>query len=287
MSTKAVAVRAEAAIVSVPPSTSSAVMSLIERAVLDPAFDVAKMEALLKVKERLDAEEARKAFNAAFADFKSEAVQIIKNTEVKDGPLKGKKHANLFDVVNAVTPHLSKHGLTISWKLSKDEPAWLEITCTLRHVGGHSESVAMGGAPDAGPGRNAIQARGSAKSYLERYTATAILGLAARDADDDGKKAGKPEPETKIAGPKESKAKAPATGTDSFTVKSPFLFGASEKIEFRGPAEHQKYRIEAATAKTAKANLKDGDTATVAWEIRDGVKWVVELDRKASDATDF
>jgi len=44
----------------------------------------------------------------------------------------------------------------------------------------------MGGAPDAGPGRNAIQARGSAKSYLERYTATAILGLAAQDADNDG-----------------------------------------------------------------------------------------------------
>ncbi len=39
---------------------------------------------------------------------------------------------------------------------------------------------------DTGPGRNAIQARGSAKSYLERYTATAILGLAAQDADKDG-----------------------------------------------------------------------------------------------------
>ena len=44
----------------------------------------------------------------------------------------------------------------------------------------------MGGAPDTGPGRNAIQARGSSKTYLERYTATAILGLAAQDADKDG-----------------------------------------------------------------------------------------------------
>lgn len=44
----------------------------------------------------------------------------------------------------------------------------------------------MGGAPDTGPGRNAIQARGSAKSYLERYTLTAILGLSAQDSDDDG-----------------------------------------------------------------------------------------------------
>jgi len=150
-------------------------------------MDVATIKDLMALQERWDANEARKAFNGAFADFKSEAVKIIKRTEVKDGPLKGKFHANLFDVVDATTPPLSKHGLTISWKLTKDDPAWMEVTCTLRHVGGHSESVSMGGAPDTGPGRNAIQARGSAKSYLERYTATAILGLAAQDADNDGK----------------------------------------------------------------------------------------------------
>ena len=63
----------------------------------------------------------------------------------------------------------------------------MEITCTLSHEGGHSESVSMGGPPDTGPGRNAMQARGSTKTYLERYTLTAILGLAAQDADDDGK----------------------------------------------------------------------------------------------------
>jgi ERF superfamily len=168
------------------PADASSLMKIIDRAAMDPTFDVAKLEHLLAVKERWEESEARKAFNVAFADFKSEAVKIVKRTEVKDGPLKGKFHANLFDVVDATTPHLSKHGLAISWKLTKDEPAWMEITCTLRHIGGHSESVSMGGAPDTGPGRNAIQARGSAKSYLERYTATSILGLAAQDADDDG-----------------------------------------------------------------------------------------------------
>ena len=165
---------------------SGGLMAIINRVASDPQLDVAKLQALLTVKKEWDADEARKAFNVAFSAFKSEAVKIVKRTEVKDGPLKGKFHANLFDVVDATTPHLSKHGLTISWKLSKDEPAWMEVTCTLRHVGGHSESVSMGGAPDTGPGRNAIQARGSAKSYLERYTATAILGLAPQDADNDG-----------------------------------------------------------------------------------------------------
>jgi hypothetical protein len=152
--------------------------------------DTAQLEKLLDLQERWEQGEARRAFNVAFSAFKAEAVVIVKSTTVTDGPLKGKKHANLHDVVIATTPKLSAHGLAISWKLSRDEKDWMEVTCTLRHIAGHSESVSMGAAPDTGPGRNAIQARGSAKSYLERYTATAILGLAATDQDDDGTRSG-------------------------------------------------------------------------------------------------
>jgi len=148
--------------------------------------DLAYVEKLMELQERFEAKEARNAHNDAVAGFKSEAVTIIKGKLITDGPLKGKRHADLFDVVSAVTPALSKHGLSISWKLTKDEKDWLEVTCFLRHSAGHVESVSMGGAPDTGPGRNAIQARCSVKTYLERYTATAILGLAATDSDDDG-----------------------------------------------------------------------------------------------------
>jgi len=130
--------------------------------------------------------EAEKAFNRSFAAFKACALKLIKTKAIKDGPLKGKFHAELAGIVNAVTPALSEHGLSASWKLTKDDKDWMEVTCTPSHEGGHSESVSMGGAPDTGPGRNAIQARGSAKTYLERYTLTAIMGLAAQDADDDG-----------------------------------------------------------------------------------------------------
>lgn len=153
--------------------------------------DLDKLRTLMDLKREWEADEARCRFNEAFAAFKAEAIVIVKSTTIKDGPLKGKKHANLFDVVVAVTPKLSAHKLGISWKLSKDEKDWMEVTCTLRHAAGHSESVSMGGGPDIGPGRNAIQARGSTKAYLERYTATAILGLAAKDDDDDGNSAGK------------------------------------------------------------------------------------------------
>lgn len=168
-----------------PVQESVTPMGLLQVAMSQNA-DIDMLTKLMELQERFEANEARKAFNVAFSSFKSEAVSIVKNTEVKMGPLAGSKYANLFDVVNAVIPSLSKHGLSHSWKLTKDEKDWMEVTCTIRHILGHSESVAMGAAPDAGPGRNAIQARGSAKSYLERYTLLAATGMAASDTDNDG-----------------------------------------------------------------------------------------------------
>jgi len=165
-------------------------MGILQLAIARDA-DVEQLTKLMELQERWEANQARKAFNEAFSSFKSEAVTIIKNVTVSDGPLKGKKYADLFGVVNAITPLMSKHGLSHSWRLSKDDPTWMEVTCTVRHVLGHSESVSMGAAPDTGPRRNAIQARGSAKSYLERYTLLAATGTAACDSDNDGKSAGK------------------------------------------------------------------------------------------------
>lgn len=156
------------------------------RMAVEQGADLDRLERLMALQERWEAGEAKKKFAAAFAAFKAEAVTIIKNKLVSDGPLKGKKHAVLADAVNAATPALSRHGLSTAWSLTKDDKDWMEVTCTLSHEGGHSESVSMGGPPDTGPGRNAMQARGSTKTYLERYTLTAILGLAAQDADDDG-----------------------------------------------------------------------------------------------------
>lgn len=150
---------------------------------------IEQMEKLFAFHQKVEADRAKKEFDQAFAAFKSEAIKIVKNVTYKDGPLKGKKHADLFGIVDAVTPALSKHGLSMSWKLTKDEPQWIEVTCILRHEQGHSESVSMGAGPDMGPARNAIQARGAAKTYLERYTATAILGMAAEGQDTDGQSA--------------------------------------------------------------------------------------------------
>lgn len=173
------------ALAATPATTPAALLAMA----VQQGADLDKLERLMALQERWEASEARKAYNAAFSAFKAEAVQIFKNKKVDAGPLAGKTYAELHAVVNAVTPALSRHGLSAAWRLTKDDKDWIEITCTLSHIGGHSESVAMGGPPDAGGAKNAIQARASAVSYLSRYTLKAILGLSEQDDDTDGRAA--------------------------------------------------------------------------------------------------
>lgn len=146
---------------------------------------VETIERMWALQVAYDKREAEKQYNEAFAAFKSTAVRVIKNRQVTDGPLKGKKFAELFAWVNAVTPALSAHGLSASWKITKDDRDWIEVTCVLKHTGGHSESVSMGGPPDVGGAKNGIQARASTVSYLERYTFKAITGMSEQEDDDD------------------------------------------------------------------------------------------------------
>lgn len=152
-----------------------------------------QIEKMMDLQDRYERREAEKAYAAAFSAFKAETVEIIKRKQVSYPSKGGRteyKHAELSDVLDAVTPHLSKHGLGISWKTTKQERGWVEVTCTLRHTGGHSEAVTLGAAPDDSGGKNAIQAVGSAITYLERYTAKAILGVAEKGQDDDGASTG-------------------------------------------------------------------------------------------------
>lgn len=152
--------------------------------------DLDKLEKLMNLHERWQRDEAQKAYNAAFAGFKAEAVKIIRDQTIKAGPLNGRKYASLKAVIESITPALTSHGLSASWKLTADRPDWIEVTCILKHVNGHSETVSMGGPPDAGGAKNAIQARASTVSYLERYTLKAICGVSEQDDDDDGSSAG-------------------------------------------------------------------------------------------------
>lgn len=185
MSTEIIEAQQTAVAAPTDPAPAGSPMAMAIAA-LQSGMTAEQIGQMMDLQDRYNANQAKKLFDEAFAAFKAEAVSIRKGKETTNGPLAGRKYAVLDDVVRAVTPALSRHGLSSSWKLTVDDKDWMEVTCYLRHVGGHQESVSMGGPPDDGAGRNKIQARASTKTYLERYTLKAITGLSERDDDDDG-----------------------------------------------------------------------------------------------------
>ena len=179
----------------VEPQQDNALMALISRAAMDASFDVAKLQALMEMKERWDATEARKAYVAAMAEFKANAPEILKRKLVEFDTAKGTtsyKHAELADVTSAVTQPLAQAGFTHAWATRQLDGGLIEVTCTLTHRLGHSESTTLKGSPDQSGGKNNIQAIASTVTYLERYTLLMATGLATRGMDDDGVAAGQP-----------------------------------------------------------------------------------------------
>lgn len=163
-------------------------MTLIERAQQSNA-SIEQMQQLFELQLRYEANEARKAFNGAMADFRENAPAIAKRRTGHNI-----KYAGLSESIEAIQPLLSQFGLSHQWK-TKQDGALITVECTVTHRMGHSESTSLSAAPDTSGSKNAIQAIGSTVSYLERYTLYAILGLSSREMDDDGKASSAPEVE--------------------------------------------------------------------------------------------
>lgn len=181
---------------------SSNPSAMIELAVSKGA-NLEQLERLLNLRERYEANEAKKAYHKAMADFKAHAPQIMKDKKVgyktDKGPV-GYAYASLYNVVKKISVELSKYGLSASWHTQQNGA--ITVTCKITHILGHSEEVTISAPADTSGAKNAIQAIGSTIAYLERYTILAATGLAAEDMDDDGKSTGKPDvkmPEVKKA----------------------------------------------------------------------------------------
>jgi len=162
------------------PAAAVTPMSLVQMAVEQNA-DLDKLERLMDMQTRWEANEARKAFNAAIAKFRAECPPIKKTKQAHNS-----KYAGLSETVEQIKPHLEACGLSYSWHTNQSGGA-VSVTCKVTHVLGHSDETTLFSEPDTSGSKNSIQSIGSAVSYLQRYTLASILGLAATDEfDDDG-----------------------------------------------------------------------------------------------------
>jgi len=162
-----------------PEVTLSGPAHLVQMAVAQNA-DIEKLEKLMEMQERWEANEARKSYALAISAFRNDCPAIERARKGHNA-----KYSGLAETIEQIQPVLSDHGLSHSWRTSQDGSA-ITVTCTVTHSLGHSESTSLTSLPDSSGSKQQIQAIGSTISYLERYSLYAILGLASREMDNDG-----------------------------------------------------------------------------------------------------
>lgn len=144
---------------------------------------------LMDLRDRIEASEARKAFVTAMTAFKRNAPTIVKNKVADFKTDKGRTvyaYSDLANVCDVVIGALAEHGISHDWAPAQSGNT-VTVTCTLTHELGHTKQATLSAMADQSGGKNAIQAIGSAVSYLERYTLLAACGIAVGDgSDDDG-----------------------------------------------------------------------------------------------------
>lgn len=141
---------------------------------------------MLDAQERYDAIIAKKAYNLAMAEFKANPPLVTKD---KQNSQYKSMYTTLGNLVNTVTPDLSKQGLSHSWNIDQSEKDKIKVTCKMTHKLGHSEIAEASAPADVSGAKNPIQQIKSTITYLKSVTFESITGLASTDSnfDDDGK----------------------------------------------------------------------------------------------------
>ena len=167
-----------------PAETFAAVLMQM---LTNPDIPADKMEVVMKMRREVLGDQAREAFMEHFAALSAELPQVERDGTValvKDGREVGRYAFTTIENMDTILrPLLAKHGFAISFA-SVDNKESITITGTLSGWGWERTSTYTL-PPDAGPGRNALQARGSSRRYAKRYIVDDLVNVVRKGKDDD------------------------------------------------------------------------------------------------------
>lgn len=178
-----------ASVPAVATTETGAIFQLIERAARDPSVDIDKMERLIAMQERVQAEQARREFDNAMASAQEEMRAIradLSNNQTKSN------YASYAQLDKAIRPIYSRHGFAVTFNTGDAPKADdLRVLATVAHRGGHRQDYRIDMPADGKGAKGAdvmtrTHATGAAASYGQRYLYKLIFNLAVGDVDDDG-----------------------------------------------------------------------------------------------------
>jgi hypothetical protein len=170
----------------VPISSETSIMAVISRAASDPSCDINKLERLMEMHERMQAQSAKQMYDEALAQMQEEMPVIGERGGIKDKNGRIQSTYALWEDVNEmIKPVMAKHGFAITFRTPRNERG-IEVEGVLSHRAGHRESTSIVLPVDATGSKNGVQAVASSVSYGKRYTAGLLLNITTTGEDDDG-----------------------------------------------------------------------------------------------------
>ena len=168
---------------------STALMSFIERAAINPDFDVQKFGELLRMQREMEHDQSRRAFNQAMAITQADMPPVVRSATNKH---LGNKYAKLEDVDREMRPIYTAHGFSVRFGSAPAPEGYIRITCTVAHASGYFEENYLDaptnnvGSQGGRTATTGVQAVGSAVTYLRRYLLGMVFNIVLADDDDDG-----------------------------------------------------------------------------------------------------
>lgn len=169
-----------------PPA--DAVLAIIAQASRDPQVDVAKLQILLEMRERVMAKEAETAFAQSMRLAQSEMVPVVRDAQNNHTQ---SRYARLETVDAGIRPVYTKFGFSLTFDAPESEADGVTVCCSVLHDRGHVKPYRLKGALDTTGAKGTsnktdIQGLGSALTYLRRYLTLMIFNVVVVNEDNDG-----------------------------------------------------------------------------------------------------
>jgi len=170
-------------------NTESGSLALIRQAIENPNCDPDKLSRMLAFRQELEADDAKRIFNAAMHACQAAMPIVVKDTY---NDHTHSKFAKLDNVAKRVKPVYIEHGFSITFSEEPcDRPDWLLIIANVRHISNHSETYKRFApmddkGPQGGSAKSKLHGCQSTMTYMQRQLLCSIFGVVVSDTDDDG-----------------------------------------------------------------------------------------------------
>lgn len=128
--------------------------------------NVDAVKELTKLYMEVRADDAKRAYDAAFAQMQPEIGKIVAVRTIPKGS--GIKFADHFDIQQHMEPILTRHGFTVSFTADTATPGYINLSLIISHKAGHRENRSMGSLVGSGGDFTPAQRASGTTTTLQR-----------------------------------------------------------------------------------------------------------------------